>query len=76
MRRPGILFIINDLRPGGAEMFLLRLGMYLKESYSIHILTINQGCDDPHFVNQIRKTLPFDFLEKGDSMWFCAISGI
>lgn len=62
MRRPGILFIINDLRPGGAEMFLLRLGMYLKESYSIHILTINQGCDDPHFVNQIRKTLPFDFF--------------
>lgn len=62
MKRPGLLFIINDLRPGGAEMFLLRLGMHLKESYSIHILTINQGCDDPQFVAQIKQSLPFNFF--------------
>ena len=46
MKRPGLLFVINDIRPGGAEMFMFRLAAYLQDSFSIFILSLSPDQDD------------------------------
>lgn len=48
--RPGILFVINDLQPGGAEMFMFRLAAYLEDRFAIFILSLNPENDDEAFV--------------------------
>ncbi len=48
--RPGILFVINDLQPGGAEMFMFRLAAHLQDRFSIFILSLNPENDDEAFV--------------------------
>jgi glycosyltransferase involved in cell wall biosynthesis len=48
--RPGILFVINDLQPGGAEMFMFRLAAHLQDRFAIFILSLNPENDDEAFV--------------------------
>jgi glycosyltransferase involved in cell wall biosynthesis len=50
MNRLGILFVINDLQPGGAEMFMFRLAAYLQDRFAIFILSLNPENDDEAFV--------------------------
>jgi glycosyltransferase involved in cell wall biosynthesis len=59
MKKPGLLFVINDLRPGGAEMFWVRLGAYVQEDFDIHILSLNPERDDPNFVDMMHQNLVF-----------------
>ncbi len=49
MEKPGILFIINEVRLGGAEVFLLRLAKALQSDYRIFILDRRPHVADPDF---------------------------
>ncbi len=40
MTKKSILFVINDFNVGGAELFVLRLGIALQSHYSIYVLDI------------------------------------
>ena len=60
--KKGILFIINDLRPGGAEMFLLRLAQYLSNDFNIYIYCLNPEHNDVVFLKLFRRTLNFEFV--------------
>lgn len=62
MKRPGLLFVINDIRPGGAEMFMFRLAAYLQDSFSIFILSLSPDQDDEHFVGQFTANQKFERL--------------
>lgn len=45
-KNKGILFVINDFNVGGAELFVLRLGIALQTNYSIYILDLlPDNCD-------------------------------
>ena len=63
MKKPGVLFVMNTLRPGGAEMFVLRLAKYLSNNFQIHIHSCFPEQDEPAFVEQFRTDLEFEFLE-------------
>lgn len=59
----GILFTIGDLRPGGAEMFLLRLAQYLSSNFNIYIFCLNPEKNDVDFLKLFHANLNFKFLE-------------
>lgn len=59
MRRPGLLFVMNDLRPGGAEMFVIRLAKYLQNDFDIHVYSCFPEMDDPDFEQQFRDEVSF-----------------
>jgi glycosyltransferase involved in cell wall biosynthesis len=60
--KKGILFVINELRPGGAEMFLLRLAHYLESDFEIHIYCLFPATNDEAFVNLLKSKVKFKFL--------------
>lgn len=62
MKKPGILFVMNTLRPGGAEMFVLRLAKYLSSSFDIHIYSCLSHQDSPEFIGQFENTVRVQWL--------------
>jgi len=62
MSKPGILFVVNEIRPGGAEMFVIRLAKFLQAEYNIYVFSCFTENDDPSFVAQFQATVPFQFL--------------
>jgi glycosyltransferase involved in cell wall biosynthesis len=50
-KKPGILFIINCLSLGGAEIFILRLSQFLSSDFNIYILTVFEDKNDSDFLN-------------------------
>ena len=63
----GILFTIGDLRPGGAEMFLLRLAQYLSSNFNIYIFCLNPEKNDDDFLKLFHSNLNFKFLESNSN---------
>lgn len=61
-KKKGILFVINDLRPGGAEMFLLRLAQYLSKDFNIYIYCLFPKNNDLTFLKLFKDTLDFKFV--------------
>jgi glycosyltransferase involved in cell wall biosynthesis len=47
----GILFVVNDINVGGAEMFVFRLGKALKSHYQVCVLDIYPERSNPELVN-------------------------
>lgn len=58
-KKPGLLFVINELAPGGAEMFILRLAIYLKNDFSINILTLVPENNDEEFISMMKEEIEF-----------------
>lgn len=50
-RKPGLLFVVNALSTGGAEIFILRLAQALKKDWRIFVTTIDPKHNQPHFVS-------------------------
>ena len=61
--KEGVLLIINELRPGGAEMFLLRLAQYLESDFDIHIYCLFPQTNDEEFVKLLKSKVKFNFLD-------------
>jgi glycosyltransferase involved in cell wall biosynthesis len=62
--KQGVLFVVNDLRPGGAEMFLLRLAQFLSDDLEIFIHCVNPEKNDPAFVQLFQEQLSFRFIQQ------------
>jgi glycosyltransferase involved in cell wall biosynthesis len=60
-KKRGVLFVINDFNVGGAEVFILRLGKALQETYSVYITDINPTKSDVFF-KQRYKNEGFEFV--------------
>lgn len=67
MKRPGLLFVLNEIRPGGAEMFVIRLANFMQADFNIHIYSCFPENDDAQFVAQFRESVPFEFLPHPDA---------
>ncbi len=48
-RKPGLLFVVNALSTGGAEVFILRLAQALKSHWQIFITTVYPDQNQPAF---------------------------
>lgn len=68
MKRPGLLFVINEVRPGGAEMFVIRLAKFMQPHFDIHVYSCFPANDDPDYVAQFRATVPFQLLPHPDAV--------
>ncbi len=55
MEKPGVLFLINEFRLGGAEVFLLRLARALQSDYRIFVLDRRPHVAEPDFKAQFLK---------------------
>jgi glycosyltransferase involved in cell wall biosynthesis len=64
MHKQGVLFVVNDLRPGGAEMFLLRLANYLSKDVEVFIHCLHPEKNDLAFVQLFREQLSFQFIQQ------------
>lgn len=62
--KKGILFVINDLRPGGAEMFVLRLAKYLSAYFNIYIFCLNPENNDKSLIKLFHENLNFEFINE------------
>jgi hypothetical protein len=60
-KKRGVLFVINDFNVGGAEIFILRLGKALQETYNIYITDINPNKSDIVFKQRF-KNEGFEFV--------------
>lgn len=67
MKRPGLLFVMNEIRPGGAEMFVIRLAKFMQPHFDIHVYSCFPENDDPDYVAQFREAVPFEFLPHADA---------
>jgi glycosyltransferase involved in cell wall biosynthesis len=63
-KESGVLFVANDLRPGGAEMFLLRLARFLSADVAVYIHCLYPERNDTEFVMHFEEQLSFHFLLK------------
>jgi glycosyltransferase involved in cell wall biosynthesis len=63
MNRKGLLFVINTLEPGGAEMFMVRLAVHLQEQFDIHILSLFPEHDDPEFIAMMNDRFRFKLIK-------------
>jgi glycosyltransferase involved in cell wall biosynthesis len=68
VKRPGLLFVINEVRPGGAEMFVIRLAKFMQPHFDIHVYSCFPANDDPDYVAQFREAVPFDFVPHPDAV--------
>ena len=73
-KKKGVLFVINDFNVGGAEVFILRLGKALQETYTVYITDINPNKRDIVF-KQRYKNEGFEFVNSSFSFsqtidWF------
>jgi glycosyltransferase involved in cell wall biosynthesis len=59
MKRPGLLFVMNDLRPGGAEMFVIRLAQFMQQKFDIYIYSCFPENDNVDFIGQFKAAVPF-----------------
>jgi glycosyltransferase involved in cell wall biosynthesis len=66
MRKAGLLFVMNEIRPGGAEMFVIRLAKFMQADFNIYVYSCFPENDDPDFVAQFQATVPFEFLPHPD----------
>jgi glycosyltransferase involved in cell wall biosynthesis len=60
-KKRGVLFVINDFNLGGAEVFILRLGKALQETYNVYITDINPNKSDVFFKQRF-KNEGFEFV--------------
>jgi glycosyltransferase involved in cell wall biosynthesis len=59
MKGKGLLFVVNELRPGGAEMFIIRLAKFMQSEYTIYVHSCFPENDDADFVRQFNEEVPF-----------------
>jgi len=66
MRKAGLLFVMNEIRPGGAEMFVIRLAKFMQPHFDIHVYSCFPENDDPDYVAQFKAAVPLQFLPHPD----------
>lgn len=52
--KPGILFVINDFNVGGAEVFILRLGIALQDHYQVFITDLSAHKSNKDFKQRFK----------------------
>jgi glycosyltransferase involved in cell wall biosynthesis len=62
--RKGLLFVINALEPGGAEMFLVRLAEHLQQHFDIHVLSLFPEKDDLAFITMMQERFTFQLMPR------------
>lgn len=54
------MFILNEIRPGGAEMFVIRLAHYMQDDFNIYVYSCFPKNDAPEFVAQFHEAVNFE----------------
>lgn len=62
-KKPGLLFIINELATGGAETYLVRLAEKLQIDFTISVLTFMSYNNDDAFIKMMRDRVNFSLIE-------------
>lgn len=62
-KKPGLLFIINELATGGAETYLVRLAEKLQIDFTISVLTFMSYNNDDAFIKMMRGRVNFSLIE-------------